>query len=361
MIGLAATAAAEAFLQVGVWVGLTLACVAVVQHHTGGALLRRLTRSPASARVGGALLGMLPGCGGAIVIVPLYVRGTVPFGAVVAALVATMGDSSLVLLAADPAAAVGVHVLLLLTGLATGALVDLLGLDPRAHLPRAVSAPAPSPRSVGAAAATVSLFGRPALVVPSPGGLAFWALAVGGLALGAPVEFGLLDPADVPRLLGGVDTLLLVGLAGAALCSGAALASRGVHDPADPGSVWEALEGAARTTARVMTWVAIAYVAVALAVAAAAFDPARLSALGAGGVVAGAAIGLVPGCGAQVMVTALYGQGVLPFPTLLANALSQDGDALFPLLAADRRAALAVSALTLVPAVLVGGLAQLLA
>lgn len=40
---------------------------------------------------------------------------------------------------------------------------------------------------------------------------------------------------------------------------------------------------------------------------------------------------------------------------LAANALSQDGDALFPLLAADRRSAVVALGLTTVPGLLVGG------
>lgn len=39
----------------------------------------------------GALLGVTPGCAGALLVMPLYAGGVVPFGAVVAALVATMG------------------------------------------------------------------------------------------------------------------------------------------------------------------------------------------------------------------------------------------------------------------------------
>ncbi len=45
-----------------------------------------------------ALLGALPGCGGAIFLMPLYVKGQVSFGAVVSTLIATAGDSAFVLL-----------------------------------------------------------------------------------------------------------------------------------------------------------------------------------------------------------------------------------------------------------------------
>lgn len=68
----------------------------------------------------------------------------------------------------------------------------------------------------------------------------------------------------------------------------------------------------------------------------------------------GAGIGLVPGCAVQVVLTGLYATGVVPLATLAANALSQDGDALFPLIVMDRRAAVVATALTTVPGVVVG-------
>jgi hypothetical protein len=43
----------------------------------------------------------------------------------------------------------------------------------------------------------------------------------------------------------------------------------------------------------------------------------------------------------------------------MANAVAQDGDALLPLLALDRRSAVTASAITTAPALLVGGLTLL--
>ncbi len=45
---------------------------------------------------------------------------------------------------------------------------------------------------------------------------------------------------------------------------------------------------------------------------------------------------------------------MVPFAALLANAISQDGDALFPLLAIDRRSSLIATVITTIPALLLG-------
>ena len=50
----------------------------------------------------------------------------------------------------------------------------------------------------------------------------------------------------------------------------------------------------------------------------------------------------------------LYLKGMLPFAALVANAISQDGDALFPLLAIDRRSSLTATVITTIPALVLG-------
>ena len=102
---------------------------------------------------------MPPGCGGAIVVMALYARGAVSYGAAIAALVATMGDATWVLLACRPRADAG-KVLLLVTGTVTGYAVDAFGIAPRLRIDRFGVDTAPSgdvtgPRTGAAVAARV--------------------------------------------------------------------------------------------------------------------------------------------------------------------------------------------------------------
>lgn len=50
----------------------------------------------------------------------------------------------------------------------------------------------------------------------------------------------------------------------------------------------------------------------------------------------------------------VYSEGALPFSALTANAVAQDGDALFPLLAIDPRAAIVATIYAAFPAFVVG-------
>ena len=47
---------------------------------------------------------------------------------------------------------------------------------------------------------------------------------------------------------------------------------------------------------------------------------------------------MIPGCNAQIIFVSLYIRDLVPFSALLANTISQDGDALFPLIAIDKKA-----------------------
>ena len=71
-------------------------------------------------------------------------------------------------------------------------------------------------------------------------------------------------------------------------------------------------------------------------------------------IIVGALLGIIPGCGVQVIFISLYSKGVIPFAALVANSISQDGDALFPLIAMDKKSALWATILTTIPAIVIG-------
>ena len=61
-------------------------------------------------------------------------------------------------------------------------------------------------------------------------------------------------------------------------------------------------------------------------------------------------IGFIPGCGPQILVTTLFINGMIPFSALLGNAISNDGDALFPAIAIAPRAAILSTFYSAIPA-----------
>lgn len=111
----------------------------------------------------------------------------------------------------------------------------------------------------------------------------------------------------------------------------------------------------AEETAFISVWVIGAYLAYDYAVAFAGLDlESWFSTIAPIVPLIAVAIGFVPGCGPQVLVTTLYINGVIPFSALIGNAISNDGDALFPAIALNPRAALLATAYSAIPALIVG-------
>ena len=64
-------------------------------------------------------------------------------------------------------------------------------------------------------------------------------------------------------------------------------------------------------------------------------------------------VGFVPGCGPQILVTTLYLNGIIPFAALIGNAISNDGDALFPAIALTPRMAIIATLYSAIPALII--------
>ncbi len=128
-------------------------------------------------------------------------------------------------------------------------------------------------------------------------------------------------------------------------------------------SLRETLIHNAQETAFVITWVFVGLLMYELAVLGLGrgdyaqgelLIESTLRTAGIAAVLIGALVGMIPGCGPQIIFVTLFMQGHVPFAALVANAISQDGDAILPLIALDRRSAWHAVVITTVPAALIG-------
>jgi hypothetical protein len=342
---------ADAFMQVGVFVALMVAPFGWARCRWGDRLDAALERRRTAGPLVAAALTMPPGCGGAILVMAAYGRGAVSYGTAVAALVATMGDASWVLLAHDPWLTVQLKALLLVVGATSGWLVDALGVAPQRRTtstaPAPLHVPPAVPRVVTSASATTAPAAllRPSFAVHDVGLLPvlLWVAIGGGATVSVPVTFQLLDP-DV--------AYLVLGVLGAAVAL--VVFVRGGCRLADDDETSAAETSMAAVLRHGGHEVAFVYLAWSLVTHVTGFDGSQLPVLGVAGVVVGAMVGLVPGCAVQIVFVGIFAAGGMPLATLVANTISQAGDALLPLLALEHRSALLATVLTTVPALLVG-------
>jgi hypothetical protein len=345
-------AMSDAYLQVTVFVAGTLAIVYGLESYFKGDLGRALGRSGMWQAPLSSFLGALPGCGGAIIVVTQYTRGHVSFGSVVAVLVATMGDAAFLLLAREPMTGLFIFAMGFGVGTLSGWIVDRIHSDGFLRPGRAATAVAEAASTSTAAADRGSGEGVFAGLI-SP----LWiALLVPGIGLGLLVALQL----ETDHLFGPLATMdptVWFGFLCAGLClimwvfapyqnshAGAQTFGSGHR------SVWRRI---VQDTNFITTWVILGFLVFEIGTyyAGAGIEVfftvwAPLLPL------MGVLVGFLPGCGPQIVVTTLYLAGLVPMSAQIGNAISNDGDALFPAIALAPRAAVVATAYSAVPALI---------
>ncbi|MGO1119026.1 putative manganese transporter [Rhodovibrionaceae bacterium A322] len=327
----------DAYLQVSVFVAATLAIAYLLEKRfaidTGEFLSRhRKWQVPAAS-----FLGALPGCGGAVMVVTQYVRGSLTFGSVVATLTATMGDAAFLLLAREPQTGLAMWGLGLTVGMISGWAVDLF------HAPGYM-------KGMGT---TLQESDGPEAKGPVIGFLEkLWLVCLlPGMVLGIMLAFQVdIDAyfatswfADPASWFG-----FLCGALGLTLWMARPNSYGVVPDCNQPVGARVSAE-----TNFITTWVVVGFLAYEVAVVVFNLEPAALfQSYGWVLPLLGVGIGFLPGCGPQVLVTTLYLNGLVPLSAQIGNAISNDGDALFPALALAPKAAILATAYSSIPALI---------
>ena len=376
----------DAFLAVTVFVAAMVLLFSWLQYVTAGRFVSWIRDNQRFQPAIGALMGLTPGCGGAIIVMPMYARGYVTYGTVIATLIATLGDAAFVLIGAifqDSAfltPVIAVHATSFIVGVAWGYGVDLLEVTPTTPL-GSFGPKIGSGEPLGEEAAR-EMEGKGSVIEDMPrevpdglgyriihqGYRVWWVVTAVGLCLAILLlVWYAQDPEYAPELVWDPTTrdglVTWVGLIGTSLSIILYVSSKnffGDDTEATIGdklnSLDETLVHAASETAFVTFWVLIAYLAFELGMIASGINEEDLAehGAGAGAVIVAAAVGLIPGCGPQIIAISAYVEGVISFPALVSNAISQDGDALFPLLVRHKVASIWATIHTTLPAIIVG-------
>ncbi len=386
--------AENAFLQVGVFVGAVLLIFGLINYKRQGKFVESLEKSKKWQPIFGAFLGLTPGCGGAIFVMPLYLKGTVSFGTIVATLIATMGDSAFVLISTHPEMYLWVSIICFLVAIVVGYIVDQTKVDEgfltrkqilvkelepikKKHdiLEKRLIEQGVHQKQMPHIAhregdiVDVVFHHKEKSPIEEPWAhifthkyayIVFWVLVSIAIIPGIALLFQI----DVNTWFGIPHLGTILGITGTVFSAIYMFVNRKVvkndayeEEESKIFSLKETLIHSAEDTAFVNTWVFVAYFIYEIAVFALGGEMVVkdwMTATGVASVFIGAFIGLIPGCGPQIIFVSLFAKGMIPFSALLANAISQDGDALFPLLAIDKKSSLIATIITTVPALILG-------
>ncbi len=375
----------DAFLAVTVFVAAMVLLFSWLQYITAGRFVDTIRENTRWQPVIGALMGITPGCGGAIVMMPMYARGYVTYGTVIATLIATLGDSAFVLIGAAVtdssfiAPVIAVHLISLVIGICWGYLVDGMEITPSKPLGKfgpTFENNSLKPLSESKNEDAKEVFddlGREeesgwGYFLLHQGYTVWWIVTALGLIFAVLLLLWSAQDADFtleidynPLTLHGFITW--IGLIGTSLSIILYISQKnwiGDDTEASIGdklySMRETMIHSASETAFVTFWVMSAYLIFEFSMLFSGMNEADLVLYGDGiiAVILAAVIGLIPGCGPQIIAITAYTKDIISFPALAANAISQDGDALFPLLVRHRAASLWATVHTTIPAIIVG-------
>jgi len=315
----------DAYTQVSVFVAATLLFFFGLEHFFKIDVGKVMEKGGAWQVPTASCLGALPGCGGAVVVITAFARGNITLGAMVAALIGTMGDAAFLLLAKEPTTYFKIIIISMFAAIICGWLVD------RFHQGELYST-------------EVKFLGHTIIGRLRNRDKFYMFLALPGLVLGS-MQLMQINIYDLGSFV------FALGLGGAVLSvsvwSISPVNAVTVHND-------HPFTRATEETSFVTAWVIAAYLAYEYAYAFFGLDLAGLTEAAWIFIpLLAILVGFVPGCGPQILVTTLYLSGIIPFAALIGNAISNDGDALFPAIALTPRMAVVATLYSAIPALII--------
>ena len=326
------SSASDAYIAVSTFVGATL-LVFVLLEKKNFNLQSYIQKNQQLEIPISAFLGAIPGCGGAIMVMSLFTRGVVSFGAVLATLISTMGDAAFLLLATKPQAALIILPVTFCTGIVSGYIVKPFTKN---FLQKKIN--------------------RDFLITELPKNktsnkfyLIWFFFLIPGLALGIMNALNI----ETSYLVSDIDIIQLISFLLALYC-----VFLWVLNPLTDIQMASIHENSFRkvvdTTCFVTVWVIISFVIyelINISTQGAIFE--SLKYFGPFIPLMAIIIGFIPGCGPQIMITSMYVSGQLPMSAQIGNSISNDGDALFPAIAISAKAAIIATLYSAVPAIFI--------
>ena len=323
----------DAYLQVSVFVGFTLIVFIGLDSLTNFNIKIFLSKTKIIHVPIASFLGAIPGCGGAIIVVTQYIQGRISFGALVAVLTSTMGDAAFLILALEPSTGLLIFLLGIIVGSISGYIVDFIHGTNFLQLNSEIK-----DQLVVIKKTFVSKFNY------------FWlVLFVPGFVLGIITAFQVEFSFSIYNKF-----IVIIGSAGAILSifmwSFNPLSDFQCSTDKSRGFTSRVID----TTNFVTTWVICGFLVFEIFMYLTDIDLKLFFDLWLPLVpLVAIFFGFLPGCGPQIVVATFYLNGFIPLSAEIGNAISNDGDALFPAIALAPKAAVLATIYSAVPAVVV--------
>ena len=339
MLEIVYTCAQEAFLNIGSLIIIFIIIFNFINHVTNNFISTILLRTKKIHPIIGALMGVIPGCGGGLILIPLYLEGSVSFGCIIASLISTLGDSSFVLISSDIRMYIKITIICFITGIILGYIVDNLNLEIILKLKNNTKLETVSVNKN-------KITSKDNLRMNT---LLFLAIMyIITILIFTTLRYDINNEYSVGKLslLGIIFSIVYV------------FVYRFVPNAENYKSTFKSeIIHIVYECSYLIVWIFIAFIIYEVIIKYLGGEEVFTKLLfvnGTIGIVIGALLGIIPGCGIQILIVSLFLKGLIPIEVVIANAISQDGDALLPLIAMNKKAALWATIITTIPGIAIG-------
>jgi hypothetical protein len=331
---IARLAVANAYLSVSVFVAITLFVFLYLEKSKTYSLSNFFKTNVNLQIPIASLLGAIPGCGGAIIVVTQYLQGNITFGCLVAVLTSTMGDAAFLILAKEPMSALLIFFICMLVGIISGFIINYI--IPNKYTSMNISK---INLKLGKIQNKYHLFLYKLWLI----------VFIPGFFLGVLGQFQI----DLEKILN-FNINYFLGL-GASLLAIFVWSINPFSDRAISLDTSRNIKSKSIDMTNFVTvWVVVGFLFFDLGIYITGIDFKKLFdiMLPLTPLLA-IFVGLIPGCGPQLLTATLYLNGYIPFSAEIGNAISNDGDALFPAIAICPKEAILATIYSFIPAIIV--------
>ena len=371
---------ADSFIAVATWILMGLVLVTVFDHLTKNRFTRWVEKAGPFQPFIAAIFGAIPGCGTALLLVPMYEQKKIRSGTLLALIISTSGDAAFILLALSPAAWGWITLISFGVAIVSAYIVDYTPIGKKMDL------------KFQKGSKYKESIERRSCVIEQPH--VHSSLKTTGhkifdftdSRIVAPIMYGMLlitIPLSIMRV-SGVDLINNVALdnydafiSNMWVVGGIAIIGwypvrhyliihfeKKHHEETTHCALCNAKNELDSTYQEIygqlifiMAWVVLAnftYNMIEVAVGAEAIKDFFASGAGITAVLIGLLAGFIPGCGPTIVMANLFTGGVISPAAMMTTAIAQDGDVAMPLLAGSKLAFFTFKLLSLIPAFIVG-------
>ena len=331
---IARLAIANAYLSVSVFVAITLFIFLYFEKSKNYSLSNFFKTNINLQIPIASLLGAIPGCGGAIIVVTQYLQGNITFGCLVAVLTSTMGDAAFLILAKEPMSALHIFFICMLVGIITGFVINYI--IPNKYTSMNIS-------KVNLKLAEIQ--NKYHLFLYK-----LWLIVfIPGFFLGVLGQFQI----NLEKILN-FNINYFLGL-GASLLAIFIWSINPFPDRVISLDTSRNIKSKSIDMTNFVTvWVVVGFLFFDLGMYITGIDFKKLfDVLLPLTPLMAIFVGFIPGCGPQILTATLYLNGYIPFSAEIGNAISNDGDALFPAIAICPKEAILATIYSFIPAIIV--------